>query len=61
MPYKYNKKMNALFVLVAVSIVIAGSFLGAFIWSIKTDQYEDREGSAMRILYDDDLTKNTIK
>jgi cbb3-type cytochrome oxidase maturation protein len=53
--------MNALFVLVAVSIVIAGSFLGAFIWSIKTDQYEDREGSAMRILYDDDLTKNTIK
>ena len=49
--------MSALFVLVTVSIVVAGSFLGAVIWSVKNDQYEDREGAAMRMLYDDEIQK----
>lgn len=49
--------MSALFVLVAVSIVVAGAFLGAFIWSVKTDQYDDRDGAAMRMLYEDDTSK----
>ncbi len=49
--------MSALFVLVIVSIVVAGLFLGAFIWSVSTDQYEDREGAARRMLLDDELTK----
>ena len=50
--------MSAFFVLVIVSIVVAGGFLGAFIWSVKTDQYEDRKGAAMRMLYDDEIQKN---
>ncbi|OJW82622.1 MAG: cytochrome oxidase maturation protein, cbb3-type [Bacteroidetes bacterium 46-16] len=45
--------MSALFVLVIASIVVAASFLLAFIWSVKNNQYEDREGAAMRMLYDD--------
>lgn len=53
--------MSALFVLVVVSIVVAGVFLGAFIWSVKTDQYEDHQGAAMRMLYDDDIQNNAIK
>ena len=48
--------MSALFVLVAVSIVVAVAFLAAFIWSVKTDQYDDRDGAAMRMLYEDDTT-----
>ncbi|MCD6011836.1 MAG: Cytochrome oxidase maturation protein cbb3-type [Flavipsychrobacter sp.] len=51
--------MSALFVLVLVSILVAGGFLGAFIWSVKHDQYEDREGAAMRILYDNDANRNS--
>ncbi len=51
--------MSALFVLVSVSIVVAGGFLGAFIWSVKHDQYEDREGAAMRILYENEVNKNS--
>jgi cbb3-type cytochrome oxidase maturation protein len=47
--------MSALFVLVSVSIMVAGAFLAAFIWSIKTDQYEDKDGAALRILYDEDV------
>jgi cbb3-type cytochrome oxidase maturation protein len=50
--------MSALFVLVIVSIVVAATFLGAFIWSVKTDQYEDRDGASMRMLYDNDIKKS---
>lgn len=46
--------MSALLILVIVSILVATGFLGAFIWSVYTDQYSDKEGSAMRILFDDD-------
>lgn len=53
--------MSAFFVLVTISILVAGSFLGAFIWSVYTDQYADRDGAAMRMLFDDDSQKKSIK
>jgi cbb3-type cytochrome oxidase maturation protein len=49
--------MSALFILVLISLLVAGSFLGAFIWSINNDQYNDIKGAAMRILFDDDSAK----
>jgi cbb3-type cytochrome oxidase maturation protein len=45
--------MSTLYILVIASILIAGSFLMAFIWSIKTGQYEDQDGAAMRMLQED--------
>ncbi len=57
---KNRKNMSALFVLVIVSIIVAGSFLGAFIWSVKTDQYEDKDGAAMRMLYENDVKNTTL-
>jgi len=50
--------MSALYLLVGVSIAVAGFFLGAFIWSVKSDQYEDKKGAAMRILFDDEIKKS---
>lgn len=51
--------MSALIVLVLISLLVAGCFLLAFIWSINTDQYEDNEGAAIRILFDEEVkTKN---
>lgn len=47
--------MSALFILITVSIVVAGGFLAAFIWSVKDNQYEDRDGAAMRMLYDEEI------
>lgn len=44
--------MSALFVLVSLSLVVAGSFLGAFIWSVRDNQYEDNKGAALRMLHD---------
>jgi cbb3-type cytochrome oxidase maturation protein len=53
--------MSALIVLVIISLVVAGSFLGAFRWSVKNDQYDDQKGAAMRILYDDEPATKSIK
>ena len=50
--------MSALIVLVLVSLLVAASFLGAFIWSVYSDQYGDRDGSAMRMLFEDEIQKN---
>lgn len=46
--------MSVLYVLVLASIVVAGFFLAAFIWSVRSNQFEDQEGAAMRMLYDND-------
>ena len=46
--------MSALFVLVIISILVAAIFLIAFIWSVRNDQFNDQQGAAMRMLYDND-------
>jgi cbb3-type cytochrome oxidase maturation protein len=47
--------MSALYLLIIVSIAVAAGFLGAFIWSVKTNQYEDQEGASMRMLYENEI------
>jgi cbb3-type cytochrome oxidase maturation protein len=46
--------MSALYILVSVSIVVAACFLGAFIWSVRSNQFEDKQGASLRMLYDND-------
>jgi cbb3-type cytochrome oxidase maturation protein len=53
--------MAVLYILVLASIVVAATFLIAFIWSIKTNQYEDQKGAAMRMLYDNNDTDTDNK
>jgi len=36
-----------------LSILVAGSFLVAFLWSAKTGQFEDSDANAFRILIDE--------
>ncbi len=47
--------MNILAILIPVALLLGGLGLAAFIWSIRTGQYDDLEGAARRILIDDDL------
>ena len=47
--------MSVLILLVLASLGVAGIFLGAFIWSVRDNQYEDQKGAAMRILLDDKI------
>ncbi|HFB62399.1 MAG TPA: cbb3-type cytochrome oxidase assembly protein CcoS [Bacteroidetes bacterium] len=45
--------MSVIIVLVIVGVVVAGGFLAAFIWAVKSGQYEDTDSPAMRMLFDD--------
>ena len=45
--------MNVLVVLIPVSLLLGGAGLAAFIWTLKSKQYEDPAGEAARILLDD--------
>lgn len=50
--------MSVLFVLIIVSLVVAATFLIAFIWSVKTGQYEDGYTPSMRMLFEDKENEN---
>lgn len=39
--------------LIAISLTIALVFLGAFLWSMKSGQYDDTYGPSVRMLFDD--------
>lgn len=40
-----------------ISLVVALCFLGAFLWAIRSGQYEDDYGPSIRILFDDKQKK----
>ena len=45
--------MSILLILIPVSLVVAALFLGAFIWSVRSGQFDDTETPALRVLADD--------
>ncbi len=46
--------MNVLVVLIPVSLFLGGLGLVFFVWSVRSNQYEDTDGNAARVLIDDD-------
>lgn len=46
--------MEILYLLIPLAIVIMLVAVWAFVWSVKTGQFDDLEGPAHRILMDDD-------
>ena len=51
--------MEILFVLIPVSLVIVVMALTFFVWSVHSNQYEDLDKEAERILFEDTTTTNT--
>jgi cbb3-type cytochrome oxidase maturation protein len=45
--------MSVIILLIVASLIVGLIFLGAFIWSVRTGQYEDTLTPAMRMLLDD--------
>lgn len=45
--------MSVIIVLLIASVSVAALFLFAFLWSVKTGQFEDDASPASRILFDD--------
>ena len=45
--------MSVILVLVTLSMIVAGSFLGAFIWAVRNGQYEDTYSPSVRMLFEE--------
>jgi len=50
--------VNVLIYLVPVALLLGLAGLIAFLWSLRSGQYEDLDGAALRILSDDDVAQN---
>lgn len=46
--------MDILFLLIPLSLVLLGLAIWGFFWAVKNNQFEDLEGPAYSILFDDD-------
>ena len=46
--------MSVILLLIPLSVIIAGGFLAAFFWAVRSGQYEDTCTPSMRLLADDE-------
>ena len=46
--------MSNLLLLIPIALFLGLLGLGAFLWSLRSGQFDDMEGAANRILFDDD-------
>jgi len=46
--------MDVLIYLIPIALFLGALGLGAFLWALKSGQFEDMDGAAERILHDDD-------
>ncbi|MDH6233706.1 cbb3-type cytochrome oxidase maturation protein [Mesorhizobium soli] len=46
--------MATLLYLIPIALFLGGLGLGAFMWSLRSGQYDDLDGAATRILIDDE-------
>jgi cbb3-type cytochrome oxidase maturation protein len=47
--------MSVLIILIIVSVFVAGGFLIAFLWSVKSGQMDDDYTPSVRMLFDDEV------
>jgi cbb3-type cytochrome oxidase maturation protein len=45
--------MNGLLFLIPIAVAMGGAGLIAFLWALKSGQFDDLDGAAGRILFDD--------
>ena len=45
--------MSAIYILILVSLLVALGFLAAYIWAVRSGQYDDTTTPSLRILMDD--------
>ena len=53
--------MSVIYMLISISIVVAIFFLYAFIKAVKSGQYDDDYTPSVRMLFDDELIKESNK
>jgi len=53
--------MQVIFILIGVSLAVAAGFLIAFVLAVKSGQYEDDYTPSVRILFEDETSKEKPK
>ena len=51
--------MSVIFLLIIVGVIVAGLFLGGFIWAVKSGQYDDTYTPSVRMLFEDEPKEKT--
>lgn len=46
--------MEIIYLMIPLAILLATGIVAAFIWAVRSGQFDDLEGPANRILFDDD-------
>ena len=47
--------MDAIYLLIPIALILVAIGIAIFFWAVKSDQFEDLEGPAHSILFDDDV------
>ena len=53
--------MSVIYVLLAISITVAVIFFVAFVFSVKSGQYDDTYTPSVRLLFEDEVVKDKEK
>jgi cbb3-type cytochrome oxidase maturation protein len=53
--------MSVLFILIGASMIVAAGFLVAFIWSVKSGQYDDDYTPSIRMLFENETSETKNK
>lgn len=49
--------MESLIILIPIAVLLIALAVGIFLWAVDNDQFDDLEGPAHNILFDDDQPK----
>lgn len=49
--------MSSLVYLVPLALLLGGAALAAFLWTLRSGQYDDLRGAAERVLFDDEFDR----
>ncbi len=52
--------MEILYLLIPLAVILAGVIVWAFLWSIRSGQFDDLEGPAHRILMDEEKSADQV-
>jgi cbb3-type cytochrome oxidase maturation protein len=45
--------MEVLYVMIPIALLLGVLFLGGFLWAVRTDQWEDLDSPAYRVLFEE--------
>jgi cbb3-type cytochrome oxidase maturation protein len=53
--------MSVVFVLIGASLLVALGFLAAYLWAVKSGQYDDKHTPAIRILFENNRKEQNVE